>query len=478
MTAIPLRAAAIPGPREWPGLGWRTHFLPLLRDPLTTMQRLQRRYGDVVALAHGDPSWIFVFAPEDNRQVLSDPAHFYNGDVRGANSPLHLPPDSAALRLFAGLTVMNGAEHLAARRLLLPAFGRGHVVALRETMLERIDAHLDRWHPGQIRDIHREMQELTLGIAVSTILGLDPAHDGLPLRDLMSRWLRLALSPAVVLLPFRLPGLPFTRLLRLADDLAAAIAALLARKRAAGLAGDDALTLLLRARDAGGRALTDAELLGQTVTLFVAGHETTATALTWTLFLLATHPAVQRDLLAELDTVLGGAAPTLEQLAQLPLLDRVIKESLRLLPPGLWFLRVAMADTTIGGYAVPAGTRILWSPAVIHRDPALYPAPDAFRPERWATIDPSPYEYMPFGAGPRRCLGATFAELEMKLVLPRLLQRYRLALRPGTRVRLGGSPLAAPRDGLPMTIRPAGPVPPAPAVRGNIGRFIRLPAAG
>jgi cytochrome P450 len=467
---------AIPGPGTLPGLGWRTNFLPLLRNPIEYMQHLERTYGDVVALSKDHPAFLFIFGADEHRQVLSDPAHFYNGDVRSADIGVRLPPDSAALRLFSGLTTMNGAQHVAERRLLLPAFSRGHVAALRETMLARIDTHLNRWQPGHVRDIHQEMQKLTLGIAVATILGLDPTRDGLPIRNLMARWLRSALAPAVLLLPLNLPGLPFYRFLRLAEQVEREIRGLLARKRAAGATGDDALSLLIQARDEDGRGLDDNSLLGQVVTLFVAGHETTATALSWTLFLLAEHPAVQRDLLAEIDRVLGVAPPTMEQLARMPLLDAVIKESLRLVPPGLWFLRLPTEDTHLGPYPVPAGTRILWSPVALHRRADLYPDPSAFRPERWQHIDPSPYEYMPFGAGPRRCLGATFAEMEMKLVLPRLLQRYRLALRPGTRVALGGSPLAAPQGGLPMMIRRAGPVPPAVPVRGNINRLIRLPS--
>src|SRR4051794_35100343 len=143
---------SIPGPPVLPGLGWRTNFIPLLRNPIGYMQHLQRRYGDVVALSQEHPAFLFIFGADEHRQVLSDPAHFYNGDVRNADVGVRLPPDSAAMRLFSGLTTMNGAQHVAERRLLLPAFGRGHVGALRETMLERIDAHLDRWRPGEVRD--------------------------------------------------------------------------------------------------------------------------------------------------------------------------------------------------------------------------------------------------------------------------------------------------------------------------------------
>src|SRR4051794_2595042 len=133
--AVPATAPAIPGPGVIPGLGWRTNFIPLLRNPIPYMQQLQQTYGDVVALSQAAPAFLFIFGADAHRQVLSDPAHFYNGDVRTADLGVRLPPDSAALRLFSGLTTMNGAQHMAERRLLLPAFGRGHVGALRETML-------------------------------------------------------------------------------------------------------------------------------------------------------------------------------------------------------------------------------------------------------------------------------------------------------------------------------------------------------
>lgn len=179
----------------------------------------------------------------------------------------------------------------------------------------------------------------------------------------------------------------------------------------------------------------------------------------------------------EFERELHGGVPTVEQVSSsssLRLLDAVIKESMRLMPPGLWFLRVATEPYQFGEYSVPEGSRLLWSPLVVHRDPAIYPEPNRFSPERWYTIDPSPYEYMPFGAGPRRCLGATFALMEMKLALPILLQRYRFLLEDGVKVELGRSPLAAPKGGLRMKIgKPRGKFLKA-KVMGNINRFVDL----
>ncbi|MDQ3930389.1 MAG: cytochrome P450, partial [Chloroflexota bacterium] len=406
---VPL--ADVPGPGALPLLGWRSNMLSLLRDPINYMLWLHHTYGDVVALPHGKPRFVFVFSPEYNRQVLSDQMLFYNGEVNSPSSPVKLPPGSAAVRLFSGITTRNGAKHIQQRRLLMPAFHKKRIEALRDVMLERTERHIARWQVGQQLDLLSEMKSLTLAVAVQAILGLDPQREGDRVRRVMERWFRLVLSYGVVAFPYDLPGTPFRRMLRFAERIDGEIRAMIRRRRTMGdgATGLDALSMLLQAHDEDGTRLTEDELVGHTTALFVAGHETTASALTWTLFLLAQHPQVLRDLLDELHGKLRGTAPTVEQLNDLPLLDAVIKESMRLLPPGLWFLRVNTAPTAFGQYDIPKGTSILWSPAVVHRRPDLYPEPNAFKPERWSAIDPSPYEYMPFGAGPRRCLGATFA---------------------------------------------------------------------
>lgn len=476
MEQFDIEARGIPGPGSKLMLGWRGNMLPLLRDPISYMMRLYNTYGDVVTLARGSTDFVFVFSPEHNHKVLSDQALFYNGAVNAPESVIKLPSDTAAIRLFSGITTMNGDKHTQQRRLLMPAFHKKRIEALRGQMLELTGKHLSGWRVGLDIDLLREMKHLTLSVAVQTILGLDPEREGDRVRHIMERWLKLALSPWVIALPFDVPVVPFGRMLNMAEDLEAEIRAMIARKRAQGDAGEgsDALSMLLQAHDEDGTRLTDDELIGQTTALFIAGHETTASALTWTLFLLAQHPRVLHDLLDELDGTLHGDAPTLEQINSLPLLDAVIKESMRLLPPGLWFLRVAVEEAQFGPYSVPEGARILWSPAVTHRRPDLYPDPTAFKPERWQSINPTPYEYLPFGAGPRRCLGATFAIMEMKLVLPAILQRYRVRLPANARIDLGGSPLATPKQGMKVRLARPGSKLVKSVVQGNIRQLIDL----
>ncbi len=472
------RAKMVPGPTGKPLLGWRGNMLPLLRDPIGYMQHLNRTYGDVVSLSEGSSEYLFVFSPEYNRQVLSDQTLFHNGAVNTPGSPVKLPKGSAAVRLFSGLTTMNDAKHTQQRRLLMPTFHKKSVETLHGTMVGLTEAQLAGWHIGQRFDLLREMKALTLSIAIQTILGLDPEREGDHVRRIMERWLKLTLSFSTVALPFNLPGFPFHRMLRLSQELENEIRAMLRRKRQldrrGATAGGDALSMLIQAHDEDGTRLSESELIGQTTTLFVAGHETTANALTWTLFLLAQHPGVLEELQAEMEAKLHGEVPNIAQLADLPLLDRVIKESMRLLPPGLWFLRVTTAPTNFGSYQIEEGTRILWSPAVTHRRADIYPQPEKFQPQRWEQIDPSPYEYMPFGAGPRRCLGATFATMEMKLVLAMLLQRFSVQVEPRARIELGGSPLASPKYGMPVRLEARGERLRKARVRGNIGKFVQL----
>src|SRR5690606_21448741 len=170
------------------------------------------------------------------------------------------------------------------------------------------------------------------------------------------------------------------------------------------------------------------------------------------LFLLSQHPDVAAGVADELDRALAGRLPTVDDLPELPLLEAVIKESMRLLPPVLWWSRVSTAPCTLGPYAVAEGAHVVYSAFITHRLPACYPEPERFLPERWRTCEPGPFEYIPFSAGPRMCLGATFAMVEMKLVLATLLSRFRLAPLPGSRVDHGGLMLSTPRPGLPMRV--------------------------
>ncbi len=469
-----LAPSEIPGPRPWPMLGWRGHLPQLLRDPAVQLRHLQQTYGDIVSLGPAPGAPVIVFAPEYNHQLLSNPGLFYSFDTSDSASPAQLPLGSAAARLLSGVAGMNGEKHTQHRRMLIPAFHKKRIEGLRDTVVARTADHVAGWAPGHRLDLVQEMKTLSLSIAVSALLGLDPAEEGRHVHHLLEEWTTHGLSIPVVLLQVDLPGLPYHRFMTLSERLEAEFQAVIARKRASGLDGADALSMLLEMRDQEGSHLTDSELLGHLTTLFTAGHETTASTLTWLLFLLTQHPDVLGDLLDECDAVLHGAAPTLEQLPALPLLERVIKESMRLMPAGLWFIRTARAPFTLGPYELPAGQHIVFSPAVTHRRPDIYPDPDRFRPARWEQDEPSTYEYLPFGGGPRRCLGATFALMELKLIVPMILQRYRLAVPPDTRVDRGGTVLSFPKHQLPVELHAQDRQFTHTPVRGNIHEWVIL----
>jgi cytochrome P450 len=370
---------------------------------------------------------------------------------------------------------MNGPRHKQQRRLMMPAFHKQRIEAYRDDIVAMAEQHLAAWQFGQQLQMLAEMRQLTLNIAVKTLIGLDPNQGGGYLSRQLERWQQLLFSTLTILLPVNLPGLPYHALLKGAEALVAEIQQIIARKRASGIDDGDVLSMLLRAHDEeDGSCLSDEELIGQTITLFIAGHETTASALTWTLFLLAQHPQVLDALLAELDGKLAGRPLAMDQINDLPLLEGVIKESMRLLPPFIWQMRFSQAPCELGPYALPQGAAVIVSSIVTHHRPDLYPQPDKFWPERWLSINPSAYEYFPFSAGPRMCLGATFAMLELKIVLAIILQRYRLSLPPQITLDRTGLIFSVPKGGLPMQVNPPDRHFVKSEVRGNIRTLVDL----
>jgi cytochrome P450 len=466
-------SAMPPGPRRWPLVGLYGNVLPFMQDPVAHMQMLYHRYGDIASLAGGTNEYVFVFAPEYNQQVFSNPDLFFNTGVD--SSPIRTPTHAKLTRIMAGaLNQMNGPRHKQQRRLMMPAFHKQRIEAYRDDMVTLTEQQVAAWQQGQQLDMLQEMRQLTLNIAVKTLIGLAPHEGGGYLGRSFQCWQEYLFSTLTVLLPISLPGLPYYRLLTLAEKLVAEIQYIIERKRARGVDEGDVLSLLLRAHTEDGSRLTDDELIGQTLTLFIAGHETTASALTWTLFLLSQHPSIWADLLDELAGNLNGHAPAIEQLNKLPLLEGVIKESMRLLPPFIWQLRFSQAPCEIGPYLLPQDTRIVVSSIITHHRADLYPQPQQFCPERWFTNDPTPYEYFPFSAGPRMCLGATFALMEMKIVLSIILQQYRLSLPAQARVDRTGLVFSVPKGGLPMQIDlPARPLAKS-EVWGNIHSLVDL----
>lgn len=454
----------LPGPRSLPLIGTHVNALRFMRDPALFMRNLQQTYGNLVALAQGSHQYVFAFSPAHNQHILSQPALFLN--IGADNSPIRVPPGSAFATIFLnGLNQINEPRHKQQRRLLMPAFHKQQIEGYTQEMVALAEEQLAGWQKGETRDMLAEMRHLTAVIALKVLLGMNPGREATAAIARFEQWQALFFHPLAILLPLNIPGSPYGRLMHLSESFVAETQGMIERKRADGL-GSDILSLLLQTHDEDGSRLTDAELIAQTATLFIAGHETTASALTWTLLLLAQHPAILNDLRDEL-APLDGQAPTLAQLPNLPLLEAVLKESMRLFPPFYWQMRILAEATELDGYPLPKGGTVAFSSFVTHRNPELYPQPDRFWPRRWENFNPSPYEYLPFSAGPRMCLGATFAMLEMRLVLPLIVQRFGFVLAPNGPINRRGLALSSP-TALPLKLGEPTEKATAVALRGSV----------
>ncbi|MDB4946318.1 MAG: cytochrome hydroxylase [Labilithrix sp.] len=479
-----------PGPARLPLVGAVPRILSFILDPLAYTQRLFARYGPVAAIVQGHaqmmtPRSLGLYAvtgAELNREILTQhdryrmyalSGAFFPDDQRmtwarrwsglgrfvGLAEPDRLEP---ARRTLTGLFHVNGDEHRRHRRLLQPAFVKSRIDAYRNDMVTITEEMLAKWTVGEERDVLADLTELTLRIATKTLFGGDAGERGVALARLVVEWGLLLFRPGMVL-RFDVGRLPYRRWLdltqRIDDETLAIVRETQAKVRADEAAGrpiaGDMLSMLVAARDEDGSALDEDELVGHAGVIFAAGHETSTNALAWTLFLLAEHPQIAAELVSELTSVLKGEAPTVEQLGKLPLLDAVVKESMRVLPPVPLHPRVTAEDVVLGGIPIPAQSEVFVSIYQLHHDPAVFTDPQRFDPSRWTRIKPSPYEYNPFSAGPRMCIGAGFAVMEIKIALALILQRFRVERLPGVRVDYRVAITMAPLHGLRMRIRKA-----------------------
>ena len=413
-----------------PLLNWNENAVArVLSEPTLHLRHLYETYGPIVGVNEGDTKYVFAFGPDYNKLVLSNPKLFHTTEADSL--PFRSPENSALRRLGLGILSMNGTKHKQQRNLMMSAFHKRRIGIHRDVIISLTKQHLNEWCNDQERDLWDEMRQLTLTLSIKTIFGLNPDQGGEPIRYLLHRFTQALFSISASELPLDPPDSPYHCLMALAEELEVELHTLINNKRAIGANTDDVLSTLIQAVDEDGARMTDAELAAQSLTLFIAGHESTASALSHTLFLLAKHPRKLADLFQELDDTLDGVSPSLEQVESLALLEGAVKESLRLFPPGFWGMRISAEPFEIGPYYLPANVKIIYSPFITHRMTELYTDPNQFLPERWQTIERSPYEYLPFGGGPRMCVGTAFVMLKMKLVLATLLQRYDLALRPG-----------------------------------------------
>lgn len=449
-------------------------YIHFFRDPIGCMRELQQKYGSLVAvgpIAFGEPKKLHVLAigPEFNRQVLGDPAKF-----RTTGQFIHGPNNSAQRRIRFGLTRMNGPQHKQQRQLILPPFHKKAVAGYHDLTVELAQEVIGQWKPGR-RDVYADMRAVTLRIASAVLFGHE-ATDAYRIGHLLEIWERRNFSGPVWFFPVNIPGTPYYRLLKHAELVEQEILRLVEKRRRDPSGRTDVLSILIQARDDENRSMTDMELVGQAMILFGASFETTASTLTWTTFLLAQHPAIMRELMDELDRVLGGRPPSPEQLPQLSFLDRVIKESMRILPPVPFTIRAADEDQIpMGSLTLNHGARVICSHFLTHHLADIYPEPELFRPDRWREVDPTQYEYMPFSAGPRACVGAMFAIQVLKISLAIMLQKFRFTVAPGARIDRVVRITMNPRYGMPMLLTKNDRRFQSSEVRGQILEMVKLP---
>ena len=434
-----------PGPRT---RGWLGQLSEMRRDPIGLLLGLARDHGEIAHVRLANRHVVLLSDPEYVRHVFQDNYQNYSKQTRGFQ----------VLRSFLanGLLTSEGDEWLRQRRIAQPAFHRGRIAAFGRTMTNAASELADRWEAddASMIDVTAEMTRLTLRIVGETLLSADVSREA----DRVGQALTVALGSAnraitrVIEIPAWLPTPGNRRLQRALVTLDEIVYDMIARRRRDGHPTEDLLSMLMEARDEEtGEQMSDTQLRDEVMTIFLAGHETTALALGWTWLLLSRYPAVRRRLQAELAEVLSGRPPEVDDLRRLGYVEQVVKESLRLFPPAWIISRNAIHPDRIGGYDIPEETIIFASPYVTHRLPRLWDNPEGFDPDRFApgaVESLPPFAYFPFGGGPRQCIGNSFAMMELVLVVTTLAQRCRLDLAPGQAPGLLPS----------ITLRPTAPI--------------------
>ena len=417
------------------------------KDILAGLTFVHRRYGDFVR-TRLPLQLYFVADPQVIEEILVKKAEWFHKDRTS--------------RLLSrvignGLLINEGDSWRRQRRLLQPAFHHQQLQSYASLMVAEAERAAQGWRAGEVRNVHEDMMGVTMRIVAGTLFGADVSQSasdlGGVISTLMEDFTRLLGLAGRFRPPPWVPTPANRRFRRSAARVEAVILDIIeARRKSLAEPGSDLLALLIAARDEEGGKMTDAQVRDEALTLFLAGHETTALTLTYALHLLARHPEVQTRLDDELRAVLGERAPGLADLERLRFTEQVVLETMRLYPPAWALGRRVTRDLEVGGFRFQKGAEFVMSPWVVHRDPRRFEQPEAFRPARWegdlAQRLPR-FAYFPFGGGPRVCIGNRFAMMETKLVLAGVLQRFRFAPAGADDVPLMPS----------VTLRPRGPVP-------------------
>ncbi|HVG30810.1 MAG TPA: cytochrome P450 [Pyrinomonadaceae bacterium] len=449
--APPRRTRTPPRPPEHWLAGSMTEFQ---RDQLAFVTRMPREFGDLVRTRFLYAPCYFVSHPDLIEQVLQT-------KNRDFIKPISFRTPFFRRLIGTGLLTSEGDFWRRQRRLAQPAFHRDRIAAYGETMVAYADRLTGEWRDGEARDLHAEMMQLTMEIVARTLFsadvsGADAEEVKRALKEIAEPFAHQATFKWI--LDNRLPTPAHRRFMRTAEKLDGIIFKIIRARRESGEDAGDLLSMLLQARDeeADGAGMTDKQLRDELMTLFLAGQETTALALTWGWHLLMQHPAAETRLYEEIDAVLeGGRAPKMEDLARLRYAESVVKESMRLYPPAWGVGREAVRDVEIGGYTIPKRAQVFMMSYAVQRDPRFWREPEAFRPERWSngeTKDLPKFAYFPFGGGPRVCIGNQFAMMEAVLSLASIARRFRFTPAPNSRVEPVPGMSLRPRDGLKVIV--------------------------
>ena len=433
--------------------GPEPHFLignfPLGRpDPLAVFTGWAREFGDIFYYRAG---WIHVYflnSPELIESVLVTNQQNFRKDRVIQNSRWFLGQ---------GLLTSEGGEWLRQRRLSQPAFHRERLALYARIINGCAEEMLDSWKDGENRDVHQEMMQLTLRVVAKVLFSVDVKNESKEVAAALNLLMKHSSGARMLLPPWvRYLPLPFLiRVRRAVRQLDEVVYRIIRERRRSENDNGDLLSMLMSARDEDGSRMTDRQLRDEVMTFLLAGHETTALSLSWAWFLLSENPEAENKLHHELARVLDGKNPSFEDLPRLCYTEAVVKESVRLYPPAWSLARTAAEDFEIGGYLVPAGSNVVMSQWIMHRDPRFFPSPEQFDPGRWFeehTQRLPRFAYFPFGGGPRYCVGASFAMMEATLLLAAIAQRFRLRMVPGHKVVPVPSITLRPKYGIKMSL--------------------------
>lgn len=443
---------AVQFPRN-PLVAWRQIRL-MQTDFVGSVRGSIEQYGDCFALTYMGRTNLLTTHPDLLHEMLVDKA-----EVFGKNHAYTDPVRGMARFIGEGLLTSNGDFWKRQRRLIAPKLHAKKIASYAGMMVEETERMLAGWQEvaalGATLDVDHEMMTATLHIVTRTLFHINIGADAAKVAEAMTAFQKTSGENYSIeaVIPRSVPTPSRVREKRTKAELDAIVFRLIREWREKGEDDGSLLSMLLLAETDDGERMTDVQARDEIVTMFLAGHETTANTLNWTWYLLSQNPVAEAKLHEELDRVLAGRIPTLDDLKQLPYTEQVIKEAMRLYPPAFGFARVANEDTTLGEFLVPRGTSVQTFQWVTHTDPRWWDEPMAFRPERFAPENADKlrrYAYLPFGSGPRICIGNTFAMMEAQILLAMVASRYRLRLAPGQRVEPALMLTLRPKYGLRM----------------------------